>query len=278
MAPRILRLVPGPPEESALAGTYLAHGLHARGAPGSSFVYADFVASLDGRIAVRDRATGASRVPPEIASDSDFRLLLELVAQADCLVTHGGYLRAVAAGQLDDILQVGTRTGTGDLAEWRRAHGLAPQPAVVVASASLDFALPPSLEANGRRVLIATGDAAPRDRLAALAARGCETIVAGSGKWVEGGPLARALGERGFRSVFLLAGPRMLETMLRDGVLSRLYLTIAHRIVGGEAFQTLISGPELGSAGDLRLASLHYDAAAPQGSGQFFAAFVPARR
>jgi len=92
---------------------------------------------------------------------------------------------------------------------------------------------------------------------------------------VEGEPLTRALGALGFRSLYLLAGPHMLETMLRDGMLSRFYVTIAHRILGGEGFHTLISGPEMGGAGRMRLSSLYYDRSAPEGSGQFFAQFEP---
>jgi riboflavin biosynthesis pyrimidine reductase len=277
MAARILRLYPGPPQELDLAGTYLAHEVHRRGTAAVPFVYANFVCSLDGRIALHDPSTGTDHVPAGLTSGNDFRLFLELQAQADCLITHGGYLRAIAAGRLDDILQVGTREGTHDLARWRRDHGLVPQPAVVIASASLDFPIPTSLARHAQRVLIATGDAAPADRRDALRARGYEVIVAGKGRWVEGGPLTRALGGLGFRSLYLVAGPRMLETMLRDGMLSRLYVTIAHRILGGESFHTMISGPELGSAGRLRLSSLFYDATAPEGAGQWFAQFEPSR-
>lgn len=270
---RIVRLFPGPPEEVGLEGSYLADTLHALGSPAAPFVYASFVSSLDGRIALRDPRTGISRLPPELGSGNDFRLLMELQAQADCMITHGGYLRDVAAGRLDDILHI----GTGDLAQWRAAHGLPPQPAVVIVSASLDFPIPPSLARNGQRVFIATGATAPPDRVERLTADGHRVIVAGTGAGVEGAPLVRALGAQGFRSLCLLAGPRLLETMLRDGVLSRLYLTITHRILGGEAFDTMIAGPTLGGAGDVRLSSLHYDASAPDGTGQWFARFEPLR-
>lgn len=277
MARRMLRLYPGPPQEAAVAGAYLGHAVHRLGSVARPFVYADFVSSLDGRIALDEAGGGESRFPAALRSDNDFRLLLELAAQADCLITHGGYLRAIAAGRLDDILQVGTRAGSEDLAQWRKAHGLSPQPAVAVASASLDFTLPPSLARHGQRVLVATGAAAPADKVATLRAQGCEVFVAGQEKYVEGGALTRALGERGFRSLFLLAGPRMLETMLRDRMLARLYLTIAHSVLGGAAFHTLVAGPELGPAGHLTLSSLHYDAAQPDGAGQWFAQFEAPR-
>src|SRR6185312_13478135 len=172
-----------------------------------------------------------STSPPALRSANDLRLLLELMAQADCLITHGGYLRAIAAGRLDDILQVGARAGSEDLARWRKASGLAPQPAVAIASASLDFPLPPSLAQHGQPVMVATGAGAPADKVAALRAHGCEVFVAGQGRYVEGRPLTRELGARGFRSLFLLAGPRMLETMLRDRILARLYLTMVHCVL-----------------------------------------------
>ena len=271
MSSRLLRLYPAPPQEMPLAGAYLARNLPALGSAAAPFVYGDFVASLDGRIALHDPGTGTSHVPQVLRSAGDFRLLLELIAQADCLVTHGGYLRAVAEGRLDDILQVGLGEGTGDLARWRERHGLAPQPAVAVASASLDFPLPASLARQGQRVLIATGAAAPAARRERFSAAGFEVIIAGADRFVEGATLTRALGERGFRSLFLLAGPRMLETMLRDGMLDRLYLTLVHRLLGGEHFHSLIAGPELGPAGRLRLAALYCDAAA--GTGEWFAEF-----
>jgi riboflavin biosynthesis pyrimidine reductase len=273
MAARILRLYPGPPQESALAGTYLAQNLHTLGTAAAPFVYADFVLSLDGRIALRDPSTGMSHLPAELRSDNDLRLLLELEAQADCLITNSSYLRAIAAGHLDDILQVGTRDDTRDLAEWRSQNGLSRQPAVVIASASLDFPIPPSLSLHAQRVLIATGEATPADKLKVLRAQGYEVIIAGKGGSVEGAALTSALAGLGFRSIFLLAGPRMLETALRDGVLLRLYVTIAHRILGGESFDTLISGPELGSAGRLRLTALYYDGMVPDQIGQWFAQF-----
>ena len=267
----ILRLFPAPQEEVPLEGLYLAQRLHRRGSPASPFVYADFVASLDGRIALTNPAGGVGHIPDSIISGSDFRLLLELEAQADCIVTHAGYLRQIAAGRLDDILAVGAPEGSRDLLDWRIAEGLPPQPAVVIASASLDFAVPPSLV--GRRVLVATGAAAPAMKRAALEAAGYEVIVAGAGRGVEGAPLTAELGARGFRTLFLLSGPRMLETMARDRALARLYLTIAHRLVGGEAFHTMLAGPALGPEGRLRLETLHYDPATPDGVGQFFAAF-----
>jgi len=221
VAETLLQLYPQA-QETSLWGLYLAHGLHKLGLPGLPFVYGDFVTSLDGRIALRDAAGGESRLPQSLTSESDLRLLLELHAQADCLVTHGGYLRAIAENRLDDILQVGTVPGHRDLASWRQANGLRPQPAICVASASLDFPIPDSVRRHQQHVFIATGRQADAARRHRLEREAWEVVVAGEGAYVEGKPLVDILEQKGMRSAFLLAGPRMLETMLRDGVLSPL--------------------------------------------------------
>jgi riboflavin biosynthesis pyrimidine reductase len=272
----ILRLYPGPGREVPLKGCYLAERVHELGSPQNPFVYANFVSSLDGRIALEDLEQGLSHVPGELTSTHDFRLFLELQAQADCLITHAGYLRAIAEQRLDDILQVGTRSETLDLAEWRAAQGLAAQPAVVIASASLDFVIPDSIAEHGQRVYVATGRTADAERVADLERRGYQVIVAGNGKFVEGRALVQALGGLGFTTLYLLAGPLMLGTMLRQQMLSRLYATVSHQLIAGEQFDTMIEGPRLGDAGRLNLHSMYYDPAATDRPGQFFLRFEPA--
>ena len=260
-----------------MRGLYLAHRLHELGQPGLPFVYGNFVSSLDGRIALRDPASGQSHLPEVLTSDSDLRLLLELHAQADCLITHGGYMRAIAQGRLDDILQVGTIAGHQDLAAWREENGLRPQPAICIASASLDFPFPESVTQHRQQVFIATGQRADPARRGRLEHEGREVVLAGEGSAVEGAPLAGVLAQRGYRSAFLLAGPRMLETMLRDGVLSRLYVTLTHRLVGGESFCSLIEGAQMHAAGRLKLAALYLESMSSNGTGRFFAQFEPQR-
>jgi riboflavin biosynthesis pyrimidine reductase len=189
------------------------------------------------------------------------------------MVTHGGYLRALAARKFEDILQVGVAEQALDLGRWRAAHGLARQPAIAIVSRTLDFPIPASLERHEQPVHIVTADGAPAERVAFWRDHGYEVVFAGPGASVEGAPMIRTLGARGYARVYLLAGPQMLETVLRDGSLSRLYLTLTHQVIGGERFQTLTAGPRLGSAGRLRLHTLYYDAAAPKGTGQWFGSF-----
>ena len=270
---KIQRLYPLPSEEVLLKGLYLDQSLHELGTLENPFVYANFLTTLDGRIALEDGTTGKTYLPKSMTTADDFRLFLELQAQADCLITHGGYLRALEDGKLGNILQVGISENTQDIVEWRQKRGLKSQPAIVVASASLDFPLPKSIADHGQECIIATGSSADSIRIKYWQDKGYKVLRVGRGARVEGAPLVRSLSQMGFRRLYLIAGPEMLDTMLRGGQLSRLYQTITHKLMGGESFRSLLPGPELGAAGNLQLSSLYYDAISDNGVGQWFVQF-----
>ncbi len=273
MQKQIFRLYPSPFAQVNLEGLYLEHRLHTLGTADKPFVYANFLSSLDGRIALEDMHTGETYLPKSLTTPTDFRLFLELEAQADCLITHGGYLRALAQGRLGNILQIGAHPRGADLVDWRRRHGLTPQPAIAIASASLDFIIPEAVRRHRQTVYIFTGEGADPVKVAAWRREGYPVIFAGRGEMVEGGRLIPLLGRLGYRSIYLIAGPKMLDTVVRSGWLHRLYQTITHQLMGGELFRTMVPGPELGPAGHLTLRSLYYDPAGPGGAGQWFAQF-----
>ena len=278
MTAQVLPLYPATGAARPLEGLYLEHRLHELGSAAAPFVYGSFVSSLDGRIAVDDTTGAANGVLTGLTSANDFRLFQELHAQADCLITHGGYLRALAGGKLGNVLQVNASRRSADLAQWRKDNGLSAQPAIVVASASLDFPLPASIAEHQQPLYIATGEQADPARVETLLERGLQVIFAGAGRMVEGAPLTRALGELGYRCLYLLAGPQMLQTMLRDRQLSRLYLTIRHRLLGGEHFHTLIQGPRLDDSGELMLRGLYYDIGDKGQEAEWFSMFEPMYR
>ncbi|MEN8260707.1 MAG: dihydrofolate reductase family protein, partial [Pseudomonadota bacterium] len=275
MPNRLLRLYPTPCVETPIEGLYLAHRVHELGNAEAPFVYANFLSSLDGRIAVEDTAQGTSYIPKHLTTEADFRLFMELHAQADCLITHGGYLRALNEGRLGNILQVGVGPENRDLAEWRIKNGLKPQPAIIVASASLDFPVHGSIGEFGQEIYIATGRKADPDRVRHWQKFGYKILFTGEGRLVQGAQLVRQLSALGFKSIYLIAGPHMLDTVIRERVLGRLYQTITHQLVGGEDIHTLLPGQMRGSEGNLALRSLYYDSVSPKGSGQFFAQFEP---
>lgn len=269
----IQELYPNPGATRPLAGTYLAHGLLRLGSPEQPFVYANLVSSIDGRIALVEPATGEPYALEDLTSAPDWRLFQELQAQADCLVTHGSYLRALAQRKLGNILQAGLHPQASDIGRWRHEQGLRKQPAVAIVSRTLDFPMPESLTQHEQAVHIVTGEDAPRERVEYWRKRGYEVSFAGTGPAVQGASMIRQLALRGYSRLYLLAGPQLLETVLRDNALSRLYLTITHQIIGGETFHSFTAGPRIGDAGRLKLRTLYHDPHSPKGTGQWFASF-----
>ena len=272
----VMQLHPPPARPRQLEGLYLNERMPPPAAGAPAMVYANFVTSLDGRIAVTD-AAGASRLPDGLTNPRDWRLFQELQAHADCLVTHGGYLRALASGRLGNVLQAGLAAGGEDIARWRETHAAAAQPAVAIVSASLDLPVPDSLRAHRQPVHVLTtagAGAARAGRRKKLERVGCDVVVTGPGPWVCARDAVEALAARGYRRLYLQTGPRMLDSALRDRVLARLYLTIGHRLVGGDRFDTMVRGDEtLGAAGRLRLSALYLDEAPDLDRGQLFARF-----
>jgi len=269
MQHNLLRLYPQSGEKCAIKGLYLAHQVHKLGTAESPFVYANFLSSLDGRIALEDVSQSTTYIPKHLTTASDFRLFMELHAQADCLITHGGYLRALTEGRLGNILQIRDK----DLVAWRRNNDLRAQPAVIIASASLNFPMHNSLHEHGQTVYIATGRNADPNRLRYWQDLGYPILITGEDQMVHGAPLIHELRGLGYKCIYLIAGPQMLDTVIREKQLSRLYLTITHQLIGGTDFRTLLTGSMLGAKGNLILKSLYYDSYSPPGSGQFFMQF-----
>lgn len=254
----LLRLFPLPGEHVALQGLYLREPFAPPANRARTFVYANYIGSLDGRISLPDPRTAKRGVPDAIANPRDWRLFQELTASADAVLVSGRYVRdrgRVASGSFP----VSDKPEYADLLRWRRAHGLAPQPAIVIVSASLD--LPPlgPLVESGRTVLVAAGEAADARSIAAVESHGAGVLRAGRGRRVEGRKLIDALAREGHRNLAMISGGELLNTLIVDDALDRLYLTLACRLLGGVSFDTLLTGPVLERAAGFRLKALHYD-------------------
>ncbi|HKT32959.1 MAG TPA: dihydrofolate reductase family protein [Gammaproteobacteria bacterium] len=270
---QILRLFPGPAGPVPLHSLYLDESLRPAGTPARPFVYASFIASLDGRISLPDPETQTRKVPRAIANPRDWRLFQELAASADVLVTSGRYIRDLAAGVAQDALPVSSKPEFADLLAWRRAHGLAPQPAVAIVTNSLDVPIPETLLRSSRKIYIATGATADVSRVRTLTDQGVRVLKAGSGTRVEGRALVAALAQEGFGNIDMVAGAVLLDTLLADGAFDRLYLTQACRILGGTSYETLYEGKQLDPPADFRLRSLYHDAGDAGAIEQLFTVF-----
>jgi riboflavin biosynthesis pyrimidine reductase len=268
----ILQLYPLPARQIPLNGTYLAHDLRQFAQQsGKPFVYANFVVSLDGRIAIPHPSGEGLMVPSATANERDWRLFQELIAQADVVISSGRYLRDWADGRAQELLRVDDPR-FADLNTWRAQRGLPRYPDFAILSNSLDFPIPPALTSVGRKATVFTSGSPPPDRVRAIEARLGQVIVAGDQR-VEGTSLVQRLAELGYNTIYSSAGPQVLHALVSDGVLNRLYLTHADRLLAGKPFASVLEGPLLEPPAGMKIHHVYLDAQALGGLGQMFTSY-----
>jgi riboflavin biosynthesis pyrimidine reductase len=204
----VRRLLPEPgdiPDDLALAEAY-------RLPPGRA-LRMDFIASLDGAIAVGGRSEG-------LQSPGDQRVFRTLRALADVVLVGHGTASAEGYGP------VGADTALGRL---RVRLG---RPATVpIAVVSRRASLAPGDRLAVPGTLLVTCAAADADRLASLVDAGVDVLVCGDADV----DLRRALDEfaaRGLEQVTCEGGPQLLRTALAAGVVDELDLSLAPALVG----------------------------------------------
>ncbi len=273
MGDQVLELFPHPGQRRDLKNLYLDQ-LASLPEDGPPFIYSNYIASLDGRIALPAADRHSHQVPPAIANDRDWRLFQELAAQADLLITSGRYFRQAADAETQSELPVGQAREFDDLRAWRRDQGLRPQPDIAVFSASLDIPLQTLEHYRDRRLFLITGKQADSDKLAELTGDGrMEHIACGDGAAVDASGLKRHLQALAYRRVYAIAGPSVLHTLVSGNALDRLYHTTAHCLLGGKEFDTFVWGEALQPAVALPLLAMYLDTEAPPGCGQTMAVY-----
>ncbi len=262
------RVLPAPMEVLSLSGLYLEAPLELPPS-GGPLVYANFVTSLDGRIAVDDgKAYG---VPHSVANPRDWRLFQELAARADCLITSGRFMRQWESGTAQDVLPLGPEFD--DLRAWRRARGMRGEPDVAIVSATLEFNLPPSLLRGERRIWLLTSAAAPAKRLREHLAAGVRLAADPPPRRLGGAAIREALGAQGYQRLYSVTGPQVMHLLTADGALDTLFLTVRHRLIGGAGYDSIVEGPTLQDPMDLTLRWCYLDTAWTDGAGQHFLRF-----
>lgn len=261
----VLRVYPTKAETRPLEGLYLDELPKPLSEP---FVYANFLVSLDGRIAVRD-ASGEGGVPKAIANDRDWRLYTELLMQADAVLTTSHHAQSIASGkQADMMTQAHERYP--DLRNYRRARGLSGHPTCVIVSSSLNFPAA-ALKATHPGPILAVSPPTDACRVQSARRAGIETVSVESAGEVTGADLLPIFRERGLRKIYMVGGPRLFHSLLRDGIVQRLYLTTAARLLGGEEIETPLRGHPFPVPPEARLRHLTLDPeASPQ---QMFACY-----
>jgi len=273
----VTRLYPPPATDCPLEGLYFRQELRPVEGAGKPFVYSNFISSLDGRIAVAQEGSSTHQVPSAITNPRDWRLYQELAGQADILITSGRYFRQSEIEEAQDRLPVSGHPDFSDIREWRSRQGMAAQPDIAILSRSLAIPLQSLEPYRNRRIIVFTGRQAEADGIARLREQGVEVIAAGDDRTVDGIELIAMLASMGYASIYAIAGPDVLHTLLKAQVLDRLYLTTTHQLLAGEQFDTLTRGSGFDPALGMQLVSLYLDRHAPSGASQWFSVFEPQR-
>ncbi|MEM7333249.1 MAG: dihydrofolate reductase family protein [Chloroflexota bacterium] len=272
MSTSITQLYPQQQSNINLEGLYLSHNIRALAADGARpFVYANYIASLDGRISVPHPSGQGQMVPKTTTNERDWRLFQELVAQADVVISSGRYLRDWEDGRAQEILDV-DNPKFADLRAWREAQGLKPHPDIVIISGSLNFPVPKILTAAGRKLLIFTTSTAPHKQLNRLRQETDHLYITGE-QSVDGQQLVNQLKELGYQAIYNATGPKVMHLLLKANVVNRLYLTYAHRLLGGNPFASIVEGELLETAVTAQLNALYLDTAFEDNFSQLFASY-----
>jgi riboflavin biosynthesis pyrimidine reductase len=274
MQDSILELYPNPGQRHPLNNLYLRQPAGIPETQGSPFIYSNFIASLDGRIAVPGAGRHTHQVPPAIANERDWRLFQELAAQADLLITSARYFRQAADSESQAELPVGLSPIFDDLRAWRIEQGLTPQPDIAIFTASLDIPPETLKRYRDRRLFVITGRQADSAKLDRLRRHGhVAVITCGTGEQVDAHSLRDQLGQLGYRRVYAIGGPSVFHTLVNGNALDRLYHTTAHCLLGGTEFDTFVWGAAFQSAVALPLRAMYLDTVSPPGSGQTLAIY-----
>ncbi len=274
---QLTQLVPSSRARVPLRGLYLDLLEGETPDDGRVFCFSNFVMSLDGRISISEApAQRPQGVPSSLANPADWRLFQELVAQSDAVLVSGRYVREVAGGHAEPLVQL-TAPGMSDLPQWRSSRELPPQPEVVIVSSSLDID-PAAARRLGERIVVITGRSGGSERRTALVEAGIEVRFAGDDEDVAGERLASVLAELGYRAVYAAAGPVVLRLLIAAGVLDRLFVTTVNRLLGGERFATLVEGHLFDAPVDVRLDAMYLDDESLETTSQTFAVYRITRR
>ncbi len=167
----------------------------------------NFIASADGAVTV-DGLSGGLHGP------GDKQIFDSLRMVCDALIVAAGTVRA----ENYDALRL-----TPDARAWRRAHGLAEFPLMVIVSRSLDL--------DPDQLVFAD---APVPPIVATTTAGGPAFPSAEMLRVPGLPaLVRALHDRGARQLLCEGGPTLFGALVADDLVDELCLSISPLLVGG---------------------------------------------
>jgi riboflavin-specific deaminase-like protein len=179
------------------------------------YVAMNFAVTVDGRATI-------AGVSGPIGSATDTAMLVGLRSRFDAVMIGAGTMRAERYGR--PLADQGKR-------ERRERIGLPHEPLTVIVSGRLDLPWDAPLFTEGAgRVLVFTASAAePPETATSL------RVVRHQGSVDLAGALRHLRRERGVRALLCEGGPRLHAELQAAGLVDDLFLTIAPKLVGGEA-------------------------------------------
>ena len=197
------------------------------------------VSTVDGRAALEGRSA-------PISSPVDREVFHGLRTQAQAVMVGG---RTAAIEGYGPIVK------SPELAARREAEGLDAHPLAVLVSSSLAFdpAYVPLLGDVSSRVAVITG--AGHDIEGAAAQITYIRTSAGEGSLRPA--LEQLREEHGVASILCEGGPTLFHALLREDLVSELFLCVSPMLAGGEPALDIVHGPVLREPADLWLISCH---------------------
>jgi riboflavin-specific deaminase-like protein len=178
------------------------------------YVAMNFAATVDGRAAI-------GGVSGPIGSAADTAMLAGLRTRFDAVMIGAGTMRAERYGRL---------VANQEKRERRERLGLPHDPLMVIVSGRLDLPWDAPLFTDGGRVLIFTAsEAEPPETATSL------QVVRHEGAVDVGAALTHLRREGGIRALLCEGGPRLHAQLQAASLVDDLFLTIAPKLVGGDA-------------------------------------------
>ena len=235
---------------SKVNNAYLKPVLSKINKPFRPLYYANFLNSLDGRIATYDKKNNCLLTPSSIKNKIDFILFRQLHAQADCLVTNTHYINGLNKGYYGDILSLNDSC----LDQWREKNKIQKQK-IIILSNSLSFPINKKLEKYKERIIILT-TSKNKKKLSSLKSNGY-TVIRCAGKNISENQLNKYVIKYKFKSIYFIAGPTIVEQMISKNLLDRLYLSTSISMVGTENYDSVIRGNFLKKSIKLELIEMY---------------------
>jgi riboflavin-specific deaminase-like protein len=224
------------PEPASVEITELLYSLDlaSRSSAELPYTIVNFISSADGRAAFKGRSAA-------FGDEADQELFHGLREQVDAVLAGTGTLRMERYGRL---IRKPER-------QQRRAQaGRTPEPLACIVTRSGDVPLdaPMFSEPEQRVVLFSPVEL----EVAELSAQ-VELVIVDPGELTLTTVFRRLRSHHDVRSLLCEGGPTVFGSLLREGLVNELFLTLAPKLVGGGGAPTIASGPELPELTQLRL-------------------------